>query len=126
MKKFILFVGILGASVWWFSEWVTSGRVDNFLREHPHPVVTPRILYSLAGLYHGLNETKAARHYYRWIVDQFPGHKDIARIRYELAQCCEDNSDFQAAMDQYIVLKDSFTNTAYGRLGQSKFDRSKF
>ena len=126
MKKLlvsIVFVALLGA---WLVDWVSSGKMDAFLKQHPNPDVTPALLSGMGSIYQVFHETKSAAHYYRWLVEDYPRYRDIARVRYELAECYQDNAQKDLAMEQYTILKDSFSRTSYGELGQRKYDQTRF
>jgi hypothetical protein len=126
MRNCLLFAVAVVASAVWFCDWSSSGRMDNFIERHSDPRFTPKLLSLIAGVYQTTQDSRAAAHYYRWIAEKYPDSMDIDRVRYRLAECYEDNHMRQEAMEQYTILKDSFSKTQYGRLGQAKYDRTRF
>lgn len=121
-----MLVLILAASGVALYRWSSSGQMDQFIENHSDPQKTPALLSFIGGVYHAFQDTKTAAHYYRWITEKYPDYKYVAKARYQLAQCYEDNHLRDQAMEQYVILKDSFTGTTYGQLGQKKFDQTRF
>lgn len=126
MKKFFIFIFLTVALMIWFEDWTSSGRMDAFIQEHSTPSVTPNLLFVLGEGFFSLRETKGAAHYYRWLLDEYPGYAYAPRARFHLAESYEENGDRARAMEQYVVLKDSFTNTSYGLMSKRKWEMSRF
>lgn len=122
MKKFILFIILLVCAVVWSKNWVSSGRMDNFIEQHYYPKLTPKILFGLAQFYYLIQQHGTASHYYKWIINKFPDHPQILKIRWELGQAYEEIHRKDLALEQYVILKDSFTVTRYGQLAMNRWD----
>lgn len=125
MKRFFIFIVFLVAFMIWLEDWTSSGRMDAFLETH-ETRFTPRILYLIAESCFTAQETRAASHYYRWLVEKYPDEDFIPRARFHLAESYQDLGDRGKAMEQYVVLKDSFTATHYGQIGKRRWEMSKF
>ena len=110
----------------WLRDWTTSGSMDAFLEEHENPDVTPELIFLIGEACYTAQETKAAAHYYRWAIDKYPEQKFIPRARFHLAVSLEDTGNRSGAMEQYVILKDSFSATDYGRTAKSRWEHSKF
>ena len=126
MKNFLIFVILWAALLVWFYDWASSGRMDRFLELHPNPQVTPVVLDALSQVYGTFQESKTASHYHRWIIAKYPDYGNVVRIRYQLAQAYEDQNERALALEQYRVLRDSFTLTTYGQLAKKKVEMSKY
>lgn len=126
MKKFILYLALFIGSIMWFNDWISSGRMDNFIRQHPHPEWTPKIIFAFSQIYQLSQNPKSASHYYRWLTEDFPDDKNIAEIRYQLGQCYEDMKNKTLALEQYSILKSSFSSTEYGQKGTNRYNQIKF
>lgn len=126
MKKFIIFVAIVVGGIFWLKDWITSGKMDQFIAQHKDPKITPQILCGISEVYFLAQEPKSAIRYYKWIVDEYPDYTSIAKIRWNLAECYEDTKQKDSAMEQYVILKDSFSATEYGQLALSKYQHLRF
>ena len=100
--------------------------MDQYLEKHSDPRKTPALLNVIAGAYQAFQDTRTAAYYYRWIAEKYPDYEGVARVRYELAECYDDNKMRDKALEQYTILKDSFSATSYGQMGQKKFDQHRF
>ena len=126
VKRFLIFLVLLIALMIWFEDWSSSGRMDAFIQEHSDPKITPNLLFFIGESCYTAQDSKGAGHYYRWLVESYPDFEYIARVRYHLALSCEDNGDRGRAMEQYVILKDSFTGTDYARMAKKKWELSRF
>lgn len=126
MKNFLIFILVVVGAGFWFKGWVQSGRMDNFILRRQNPRTTPKILNFISGVCYLSQNTQAASHYYRWMIQDYPDHPDMPRIRWNLSQCYEDLKRKDLALEQYVVLKDSFTQTAEGQRALSAYNRTRF
>lgn len=126
MKSFLIFLVCLVAFMLWFRDWASTGKMDAFIEHHESEGVTPSLLFVLGEACNTANCPEAASRYYRWLVDKYPGKKFIPRVRLHLAESYEEIGNKQAAMEQYTVLKDSFSLTDYGRMAQKKWEMTRF
>ena len=126
MKSFLIFLVILVALMLWFRDWVSTGKMDAFIRQHESEGVTPVLLLGWGEACKTAKSPEAASRYYRWLVDKYPEKKFIPKVRFHLAESYEELKDKKAAMEQYAVLKDSFSLTDYGRMAQKKWEMIKF
>ncbi len=110
----------------WFQDWSSSGRMDAFIQEHADPGFTPNLLFFIGESCFAMQDTKDASHYYRWLTEDYPDYSRAARVRFHLAQSYEDNNDRVRAMEQYIILKDSYSATDYGLLARKKWELSRY
>ena len=125
MKKFFIFLVFLVAFMIWFEDWTSSGKMDTFL-ENNEMGLTPRILYVIAESCFTAQESRAANHYYRWVVEKYPNEEFIPRARFHLAETYSDLGDRVRANEQYVVLKDSFTSTHYGQIAKRRWEMARF
>lgn len=123
MKKFFIFLALLICFFVWFRGWVSSGEMDAFIRRHPHPDYTPRILYIASQVYYICQKPNSAARYYRWIIEDYPTHHKIAKIRWQLGRSYEELSQHNMAIEQYAILRDSFSATQQGQLATKKCEQ---
>ncbi len=121
MKQYLISIVIIVASLVWFHDWVISGKMDNFIQNHRDPGITPKVLLGLSQISRLAQMPQAASHYYRWIIEEYPEHEDIPKIRFELAQCYEELHRRDLAKEQFLILKDSFTHTDYGKSATQRY-----
>src|SRR5438034_8984313 len=108
MKVFLLCMAILAFTCVQLYQWASSGRMDQFLDQHSDPNKTPALLNLMAGLYQAFQDPKTATFYYRWITEKYPDYKNIARVRYQLGNCYAEQNMKTLAIEQYVILRDSF------------------
>ncbi len=100
--------------------------MDVFIEENENPNVTPKVIYWIGELCFFSQEARAANHYYRWVIDKYPEEDFMPRVRFHLAQTYEELGDKAKAMEQYVVLKDSFTATEFGVMAKKKWEMTRF
>lgn len=100
--------------------------MDEFLRQKKEASVTPKILYGLAETYYLFQQPVQARHYFEWLILDYPNHAKIDKIRWELAQCYEEIGERPKALEQYTILRSSYSGTHYGRLGGARYEKIRF
>lgn len=126
MKKFLIVVALFVGSIVWLNDWISSGKMDNFISQHRHPTYTPKILYAISKFCYLLQQHKTASYYYHWLIEEYPDHPEIAELRWQLAQCYEEIKRRDLALEQYVILKDSFTSTEYGQLADQRYGHLHF
>ena len=126
MRNFLIFVLVVGGLIYGLMDWVNSGKMDIFIQQHKDPSKTPVILFYTAELYKAFQQDKPASYYYRWIVDEYPEYERIPKVRWQLGQCYESLKRKDLAMEQYTILKDSFSATDYGQMGSNRYGQIKY
>ena len=126
MKSFIIALVCLVAFMLWFRDWASTGKMDAFIEAHEDPDSTPGLLFVMAEACNTANSPENASRYYKWLVDKYPEKKFMPRVRFHLAQNYEEMGKRREAMEQYIILKDSFTLTDYGRMAEKKWETTRF
>ena len=126
MKKFLIFIVLATALMIWLQDWSSSGRMDAYIDAHADPKITPNLLFFIGESYYTANDSKSASNYLRRLVEQYPDYPYAARARFHLGQSYEDNNERGRAMEQYIILKDSYTATVYGKDAMKKWEKTKF
>lgn len=126
MKGFLIFIAIVIGSVIWVKDWVASGKMDIFIAETLSPSTAPKVLHALIELYSLTDDPKKVQAYGQWLVKEFPDYTSASRVRWKLGQAFEQSGLREQAMQQYMVLKDSFTATEAGRLAQGRWQQMKF
>ena len=126
MKKFFIFIILVVTFIIWFDDWTSSGKMDAFLEQHENSDITPRVLFLIGEACYMVQETKAASQYYRWAIDKYPEETFIPRVRFHLGRSYDELGDRGKAMEQYVVLKDSFSETDYGRMAKRKWEISRY
>lgn len=126
MKKFLILLALLVGLIVWFRDWVSTGRMDNFIRQHKHTDFTPKILYLLSQFHTFSQNPKYASYYYRWFIEDYPTHIKIPEMRWQLGRSYEEMNQRNLALEQYTVLKDSYTNTEQGRLAMNRYGRLRY
>lgn len=100
--------------------------MDRAIAEHKNPRVTPKVLRVIAEVYNIFQESEPASYYYRWIVDEYPEEKDIPRVRWNLGRNYEETGKKHLAIEQYMVLIDSYSKTQEGQLAQNRYNQMRF
>lgn len=126
MRNFIIFILIVAGSVYWFKDWVSSGKMDIYIQQHKNPSKTPAVLFYTAEIYSLCQEAKPASHYYRWLIEEYPDYPKIPKARWQLGRCYEELKQKDLAMEQYTILKDSFSATEFGQLGSNRYSQIKY
>ena len=126
MKKFLFILALLVSLIVWFRDWVSSGKMDNFIRQHQHPEYTPKMLYGISQFYTISQNPKHASYYYRWFIEGYPTHLKIPEMRWQLGRCYEETNQKNLALEQYTILKDSFTNTEQGQLAMNRYGQLRY
>lgn len=126
MKKFIIFVVIVIGGMIWLKDWITSGKMDAYIAAHPDPKVTPQVLLGLGEFYFTVQDHKSAAYYYRWILDSYPKTPRKARVHWQLGRSYEEIGKRGEAIEQYAILKDSYSATSYGELGHARYGQLKY
>lgn len=126
MKKFFLLVVLLMIVANWFRGWVSSGGMDQFIGQHKNDRATPQILYWISQCCYVAQQPKSASHYFRWLVNDYPTDPKISKVRWQLAKCYEETQQRALALEQYTILKDSFTNTEHGRLAVKRYEQIRY
>ena len=126
MKKFILFLAVLGGFIWWVKGWVASGQMDALLMEKKQSKYTPVILKGMAEICFFAQQFKPASYYYRWVVEEYPNDPSVPKLRWQLGQSYEELHRRDLALDQYAVLKDTYSNTQYGRIASNRYQQIKY
>lgn len=126
MKNFLIFVLIVGGLYLWAQDWVTSGKMDNFILQHENSDTTPKLLYGLAELSYLVQQPKAASFYYRWLIKDFPKSPHVAQAHWELGQCYEDLNQRADALEQYTILMSSFSESEYGRMANGRYGQLRY
>ena len=125
MRNFIIFVLIVVASIYGAMDWVKSGKMDLYLQKSKSPS-KPSILFYIAETCNVFQEPKSASHYYRWITEEYPDHEKAARVRWELGRCYENLKQKDLAMEQYVILIDSYSVTEYGQMAINRYGQLKY
>ncbi len=126
MKKFFIVIIFMMAGIIWLNDWSSSGKMDLFLKNHENSKVTPKVIHLIGEAYFLSNDRQDAARYYSWLVEKYPDMPVSVRARFKLAECYEDMGERGKAMEQYIVLKDSFSATYYGVMAKRKWELAKY
>ena len=126
MKVFAVLMIITVAFFVWLQGWVTSGEMDLFIQQKADAQYTPIVLKTIAQACFDMNKFEPANHYLRWLVKDYPDDKDITKSRFQLGKSYEELGQKEMAMEQYVILKDKFLDTEYGKMGESRFKKLKY
>ena len=126
MKSFVIILVCLVGGMIWLKEWASSGKMDAFIEQHEDRDSTPGLLFVMGEACHTAKSPENASRYYKWIIDKYPEMKFMPRVRFHLAQNYEEMGMRREAMDQYIVLKDSYPLTDYGEMARKKWETTRF
>ncbi len=121
MKKFLFLIIIVVGSVMGLKNMTSSGKLDLLLREHPSPTWTPRAVYWLSQISYMSNKPRASVRYMKWLTDEYPQHPDIANVHWQLGQTYEQLNRRDMAIEQYGILKDSFSATSVGQTAMNRY-----
>ena len=119
-------VALIVVGIIWFDDWSSSGKMDIYIRRHSNPDYTPRLLLVLGKAYAMAQQPQTATRYFLWLLEDFPDSSHVPSARFHLAQCYEDMGERPKAMQQYILLKDSYPDTSYGRTAQRRWEYSRY
>lgn len=126
MKSLIIFLVVLIGGFVWLKDWATSGKMDVYIEEHPDPKITPLVLQGLGELYFTMQEYKPAAHYYKRMIEKYPKHPKTDRMRWQLGRSYEEIGKRSEALEQYTILKDSYSATQYGQMGHNRYGQIKY
>ena len=122
----MIFVVAVVALMIWVEDWASSGKMDAFIEQHEHPKMTPRLIFFIGEACHTAQSAGNASRYFEWVIQKYPNKSFIPKARFHLAMSYEELGDRRKAMEQYIVLKDSYTHTSYGRTAMRKWELSRY
>ncbi len=126
MKKFIIFVIVIVGGVIWIKDWATSGKMDAYIATHPDPKITPQILMGLGEFYFTIQDKKTATYYFKWLLEGYPKFQRAGRAHWQLGRSYEETGKKHEALDQYAILRDSYSTTQYGQLGHGRYGQLKY
>ena len=126
MKKFVFFILLIAGFFYWFEGWVASGQMDAFIAEHKNRKYTPVLLKTIAEGCFIAQEHKSASTYYRWVIEEYPKDREIPKLRWQLGQCYEEIHRKDLALEQYEILKDSYSQTEYGQLASNRYGNLRY
>ncbi|HOW27655.1 MAG TPA: hypothetical protein PK876_04035 [Elusimicrobiota bacterium] len=107
MKNFILFLILAGLSVFWWSDFVSSGRFQIFLDGHPQMKGNATLQYGLAAWHEILSREALALSEYQKIMERYPRSRYAERAQFGVASMLEQlnkNREATEAYQKYIEL----------------------
>ena len=126
MKYTVILILVVVGFFLWAKDWASSGKMDVYIAGHTTSANTPDILFFISQIYYYAEKPERAIRYFRWIIQDYPGYPRSARVRWQLGRCLENTGEKNLALEQYIVLKDSYTNTEEGRRALGKYQQIKY
>ncbi len=123
MKSFIISIIFFVAVAVWLNNWITSGKMDRYIKDNPHPIYTPIILKLLTQACYDLNSPAAAIHYGQWLTQDYPGSPALPQTLYHLGLAYESLNKKDLALSQYQVLVGSFSRSEYGDIAQQRLKK---
>jgi len=76
--------------------------------------------------YHIFRQTDSAIHYYQWFIQDFPGDNRAPEVHWDLGRAYEELNRRDLALEQYTILRSSFSTTQQGRMALERYNRIRY
>lgn len=109
--------------LWWLGQYYYRGNnlelarryFSSLVKDFPDSRLSADAFYALGLTSYKLGDYEEAKLYYAKSLD-LAGLKDIANVRFNLAEALEAGSEFDAAVKQYILAADLYARSSHSRV----------
>ncbi|MBI4395980.1 MAG: hypothetical protein HY548_02720 [Elusimicrobia bacterium] len=122
MRKYLLSFLLFVYGVFWWSRFVSSGRLLKQAEAHPNLRGTATVLFVVASYYDVFERPGKAGPHYKMIANLYPRSRYGAKARYGLANCLEREMRYAEALVEYEKFlkdypKDEFSASVEKNIG---------
>jgi outer membrane protein assembly factor BamD (BamD/ComL family) len=123
MKKFILFVLIIGGVWWYASHRFNFSDAVAYAQKNPNASWAPGVEYSVGLVYYQREDFQKAEDTFTQLLTDFPTGQYEARALLRLSEAAEDNRDFPTAKDAVARYIEEFPDGPDRQLAERRKER---
>ncbi len=113
MKKFLIYVVVVGFAIHWTNDFVSSGKLVAHLDKDPHRRGTATILYVLASTYEVFQSNQKALELYARVAERYPKSRYGEDSAYGEAACYERLKRIPEAIVKYETFAEKYPESKY-------------
>lgn len=113
MKRFFIFFMAAVLAVFWWRDFVASGRFLAELDKNPNRRGTATALFVLGRYYDIFNDEPKAVEAYKRVVDRYPKSRYGMEAQFGVANCYERLKRFDVALEQYQKFLEQYPDSKY-------------
>ena len=89
LKKFFIAVGIIVFLIVMSWKLLNNHTIGKFIENHPHPTITPKLLFNIGQIFFIVDDFKKSELYYRKVVEKYPKSEQYLKARYMIIRSLE-------------------------------------
>jgi TolA-binding protein len=108
MKKFYLFVAVVGGIWWYASHRFNFSDTMTYAQKHPQASWAPQVEYSVGLVYYQRADYPKAQEVFTQLLTDFPTGQYSAKALLRLSEVAEENRDYQTAKESVARYIDEY------------------
>ncbi len=91
LKKFFITVGIIVFLMVMSWNLLSNHTIGNYIENHPHPTLTPSLLFNIGQIFFMVDDFERSEYYYRKVAEKYPDCKQYLKARYMIIRSLESS-----------------------------------
>ena len=120
LKRFFIGFGILVFLIVMSWRLLNNDTIGNFIEEHPHPTITPNLLFNIGQFFFLVDNFEKSEQYYRRITERYPKSKQYLKARYMIIRSLESRRQFKKSKDEIEKFLNEYPNSEYKEILKKK------
>lgn len=120
LKKFFISFGILVFLIVMSWRLLNNDTIGNFIENHPHPTITPNLLFNIGQLFFIVDDFEKSEQYYRRVVERYPKAKQYLKARYMIVRSLESNHQIKKSKAEIEKFLYEHPNSEYKEILRKK------
>jgi len=120
LKKFFIGVGILVFLIVMSWRLLNNDTTGNFIENHPHPTITPNLLFNIGQFFFVVDNFEKSEQYYRKVVDNHPESKQYLKAKYMIIRSLESSHQVKKSKTEIEKFLYEHPNSKYKEILRRK------